>query len=150
MHRLLLALLAAAVAAGCAGGDDEPEPDENPAVAMARVVRHELAGRRAQSWNLLVREQREALDRSLYLRCSPGAPIDDVRVVVLGVTDEPFAVPALGRTDTKAVRWEMTVGAPDEDPLTLADTGHLIAQDGQWRWTLSADSFALLEAGNCP
>ena len=50
----------------------------------------------------------------------------------------------------KAVRWRMTVPVPDEEPLTLSRTGHLIAQDGKWRWTLSADSFAVLEAGGCP
>jgi hypothetical protein len=142
-----LLLLLAVVAAGCGGGDSEPE--QHPAEAMARVVRHELAGRREDSFRLLVEEQREAIDRALYLRCSPGAAVRDVRVVVLGVRDETFAVPALGSTETKAVRWQMTLQENGE-PLTLARTGHLIEQDGEWRWTLSADSFALLENGECP
>ena len=148
MHRLLLALCLALLAAGCGGGEDEP--DDPPAAVMARVVHHELAGRRGHSWDLLVREQRRALNRGLYLRCSPGNPIRNATVVVLGVKDETFSVPELGPTATKAVRWQMTVPVPDEAPLTLARTGHLIAQDGEWRWTLSADSFALLESGSCP
>ena len=117
---------------------------------MARVVQHELAGRRGYSWDLLVREQRKVIARGLYVRCSPGDPIRDAKVVVLGVKDETFTVPALGPTPTKAVRWRMTVPVPDDEPVTLARTGHLIAQDGKWRWTLSADSFALFEAGDCP
>jgi hypothetical protein len=149
VHRLLLALLLALAFAGCSGGDDE-EPDEHPATAMARVVQHELAGRRAHSFELLVREQRQIINRGLYVRCSPGDPIHDAKVVVLGVKDETFSVPALGPTATKAVHWQMTVPVPDADPVKLARTGHLIAQDGKWRWTLSADSFALLEAGDCP
>ena len=150
MLRTSAALAFLVLMAGCSGGDDESEPDEHPAAAMARVVQHELAGRRGPSWELLVREQRKLIDRALYMRCSPGDPIHDATVVVLGVKDETFTVPALGPTDTKAVRWRMTVPVPDEEPLTLSRTGHLIAQDGQWRWTLSADSFALLEAGACP
>jgi hypothetical protein len=134
----------------CSGGDGVAEPDEHPGEVMVRIVKHELAGRRGDSWNLLVREQGKVIDRGLYLRCSPGDPILDAEVVALGVKDERFTVPALGPTDTKAVRWRMTVPVPEEEPLTLSRTGHLIAQDGQWRWTLSADSFALLEAGACP
>lgn len=148
MPRSLAALALAALLAGCAGGDSEP--DEHPAAVMARVVQHELAGRRGDSWALLVREQRELIARGLYMRCSPGDPIRNAKVVVLGVADEDFTVPALGRTATKAVRWRMTVPVPDEEPLTLSRTGHLIAQDGKWRWTLSPDSFALLESGDCP
>lgn len=117
---------------------------------MARVVQHELAGRRGHSWDLLVREQRDLINRGLYVRCSPGSPIHDAKVVVLGVTDETFTVPALGPTATKAVRWRMIVPVPDDEPLTLSRTGHLIAQDGKWRWTLSAESFAVLESGGCP
>jgi hypothetical protein len=117
---------------------------------MVRIVQHELTGRRGDSWNLLVREQREVIDRRLYVRCSPGDPIHDAKVVALGVKDERFTVPALGETETKAVRWRMTVPVPEEEPVTLSRVGHLIAQDGAWRWTLSADSFALLEAGACP
>jgi hypothetical protein len=148
VRRIVLALVLAFVAAGCGGGDDEPE--EHPAAAMARVVQHELAGRRGHSWDLLVREQRRVVARGLYVRCSPGEPIRDAKVVVLGVEDETFTVPALGPTATKAVRWRMTVPVPDDEPVTLSRTGHLIAQDGKWRWTLSADSFALFEAGDCP
>jgi hypothetical protein len=149
VYRPLLALLLALAAVGCSGGGDD-EPEEHPATAMARVVQHELAGRRAHSFELLVREQRQIINRGLYERCSPGDPIHDAKVVVLGVKDETFTVPGLGPTPTKAVRWQMTVPVPDEEPLTLSRTGHLIAQDGKWRWTLSADSFALLEAGDCP
>jgi hypothetical protein len=149
VYRPLLALLLAFGVAGCGGGGGG-EPDEDPATAMARVVQHELAGRRDHSYGLLVREQRQIVNRGLYVRCSPGDPIRDAQVVVLGVEDETFTVPGLGPTETKAVRWQMTVPVPDEEPLKLARTGHLIAQDGKWRWTLSADSFALLEAGDCP
>jgi hypothetical protein len=150
VSRSLLALLLAFGVAACGGGGGGDEPEEHPATAMARVVQHELAGRRGDSFALLVREQRQIINRGLYVRCSPGNPIHDAKVVVLGVKDETFSVPGLGPTPTKAVRWQMTVPVPDEEPVELARTGHLIAQDGKWRWTLSADSFALLENGDCP
>jgi hypothetical protein len=152
VSRLVVALALVALAAGCAGfGDDDGDPEESPARAMARVIRHELAGRLGSSWALLVREQREAVGRELYVSCRPGPAVDDADVTVLGVRDEVFSVPALGRTDTKAVRWRMTVRSPEEEePLVLSRTGHLIAQDGAWRWTLSEDSFAAFRAGACP
>ena len=153
--RPLVGVLAAAVAlAGCGAGSGEssggPEPDQDPGQAMVTLIRHELAGRLGHSWALLVREQRAIVDRALYVRCPNGLPIADARIDVLGVTDEDFAIPALGTTRTKAVRWRMTVPQPGRTPLTYDRTGHLVAQDGKWRWTLSRSTFALYRAGVCP
>lgn len=147
--RLTAAVLAPLAALAACGGGGEREPDEDPADAMTRVIRHELSGRRASSWQLLVREQREIVGRKLYVSCSPGPPLE-ADVVVLGVSDEDFSVPGLGKAKTKAVRWRMTVRAPGEEPITLSRTGHLVAQDRQWRWTLSPQSFDALRAGTCP
>jgi hypothetical protein len=44
----------------------------------------------------------------------------------------------------------MTIPQPGTQPLTYDRTGHLIAQDGKWRWTLWRRSFALYRAGICP
>jgi hypothetical protein len=147
------ALAAILLVAGCGFGDDGGDdalPVDDPGRAMVLLIRHELAGRLGHSWALLVREQQAVVDRALYVRCPNGLPIDDARVTVLGVSDEEFTVPALGRTQTKAVRWRMTIPQPGTQPVTYDRTGHLIAQDGKWRWTLSRASFASYRAGVCP
>ena len=59
-------------------------------------------------------------------------------------------MPALGKVETKAVRFEMSVIGANGSRIMIPDTGHLIAQDGQWRWTLSRRSFSALLAGACP
>ena len=153
MKALAGAFAAIALVAGCglgSGGGDEVLPVDDPGQAMVVLIRHELAGRLGQSWALLVREQQAIVERALYVRCPNGLPIDDARITVLGVSDEEFAVPALGRTQTKAVRWRMTIPQPGTQPVTYDRTGHLIAQDGKWRWTLSRASFASYRAGVCP
>jgi hypothetical protein len=146
------ALACVAVSAGCRGtGTASPgDPGEDPGAAMVRLVHHEFAGRQESSYAMLVREQREAVDHDLYVKCKPGLPTTDVRVLVLGVQDEPFNVPVLGRIDTKAVRYEMSVPDAGGKRITTVDKGHLIAQDGQWRWTLSERSLSALLAGACP
>jgi hypothetical protein len=151
VKRLLGAAAAAAALSGCSGTEaDEPVPAEDPGRAMVSLIRHELAGRLGQSWALLVREQRQVVARGLYVRCPNGDPVRGARIVVLGVHDEMHHVPALGRTQTKAVRWRLTIPQPGSEPVTLSRTGHLVAQDGRWRWTLSPASFASLRGGNCP
>ena len=138
--------------AGCStlGGNDDALPTDDPGQAMITLIQHELAGRLGHSWELLVREQRAVIDRAFYIRCPNGLPVANVEIVVLDVTDEDFEVPALGRTRTKAVRWRMTVPQPGRDPVTYDRTGHLIAQDGKWRWTLSPRTFASYRNGVCP
>ena len=154
MRPVVVALAAAVALAGCGATDgapgSEPVPTQDPGQAMVTLIRHELAGRLGQSWALLVREQRAIVDRALYVRCPNGAPIADARIDVLGVSDEDFAVPAVGTIPTKAVRWRMTVPMPGSTPITYDRTGHLVAQDGEWRWTLSRSTFALYRAGVCP
>ncbi len=116
---------------------------------MKAVIRYELAGLRALSYRLLVREQRRVVAAGLYNRCSPGASfrISDVDVGILGVHDEVFKVPALGKTKTKAVVYRIDL---HNGTQPIVATGHLIAQDGHWRWTLSAASFSSFSQGSCP
>ena len=116
---------------------------------MKALVRHELAGERDRSYAMLVREQRDAVDRTLYTKCSPGPSMQesDVSVGIAGVRDERIAVPALGETTTKAVRYKIDFH-DGTDPIV--STGHLIAQEGHWRWTLSKSSFDSLSGGSCP
>jgi hypothetical protein len=143
-----LALLAVLLAtAGCGGSGG---PAEEPGLAMQRLIKYELAGQLERSYAMLVREQRQIVSQALYVRCPPGPPIAGVTVLVLGVKDETIDVPALGRTKTKAVRWRMTLPDAQGDPITQSSTGHLIAQEGEWRWTLSASSFASFKQRVCP
>ncbi|SRR6266540_1230464 len=150
---LPLAVALAALAAGCGGSTKTAAggaPGEDPGEAMIRLVRHELAGELGSSYSMLVREQREAVDHDLYVHCPPGPRRTDVRIVVLGVTNEIYNVPVVGKVDTKAVRYEMSIPDANGDRMRVSDTGHLIAQDGEWRWTLSPQSLSALLAGVCP
>ncbi len=117
---------------------------------MVRLVRHEFAGQLDRSYAMLVRQQRAAINRDLYVHCPPGLATTDVKVEVVGVHDALFDVPAIGKVETKAVKFEMSVVGADGNRIMIPDTGHLIAQDGQWRWTLSRRSFSALLAGACP
>ena len=151
--RPALVLLAATLAlAGCgaSGSSNAAMPDEAPGHAMVRLVQHELQGRLASSYAMLVKEQRKEVDHDLYVRCPPGLPRDDVRVLILGVRDQMFDVPAIGRVATKAVTYEMSIPDAKGDRMRITDTGHLVAQEGQWRWTLSQRSLSALLAGACP
>lgn len=144
------AVVAAALAvAGCGGSDAAKAPTEDPGAVMRTVVRSELSGHRERSYKLLVREQRRAVAADFYRSCAPGSTmrLADVRIGIVGVHDEVFSVPGLGKTPTKAVHYRIVVqggGAP------IDDTGHLIAQEGHWRWTLSAASFSSFRQGYCP
>ena len=97
-----------------------------------------------------MREQRAIVARSDYVRCKPGPPMSGITVLVLGVKDEVMDVPELGRTTTKAVRWRISLPDAQGNDITQADTGHLIAQDGEWRWTLSPASLASFKQRTCP
>jgi hypothetical protein len=139
---------AIAVAAGC-GGSSSAAPKEDPAQVMRAVITHELYGQQAYTYRLLVREQRKVVSARLYASCVPGAKAQpsNFAVAILGVHDESFTVPAIGKTKTKAVDYRIDLhdGA---DPIV--STGHLIAQDGHWRWTLSSASFNSFSSGSCP
>jgi uncharacterized protein YceK len=149
---VLAALAGAATLSGCGttAASTAAGPGEDPGKAMIRLVQHELAGRLNSSYAMLVREQREAVNHDLYVKCKPGLPTTGVRVLVLGVQDEAFNVPVLGKTVTKAVRYEMSVPDASGKRIKIVDKGHLIAQDGKWRWTLSERSLSAFLAGACP
>jgi hypothetical protein len=152
VKRLPLVFAALALFSGCggSGGGGAASPSEEPARAMQRLVQYELAGQLERSYAMLVREQRAIVTRSDYVRCRPGPPMSGIAVIVLGVTDETIDVPALGKTKTKAVRWRISLPDAEGNDITQADTGHLIAQDGEWRWTLSPASFASFKQRVCP
>jgi hypothetical protein len=141
---------AVAVLSGCGGSSGSTaSPKEDPAQVMKAVVSHELAGEQAFTYSMLVREQRKVVSSTLYKSCSPGAKMQasDVSVAVLGVHDESFTVPALGQTKTKAVKYKIDFH-DGTDPIV--STGHLIAEEGHWRWTLSPSSFDSFSSGSCP
>ena len=152
MPRAFAAAALVLLAAGCGGtgGAAGGRPSERPGTAMIRLVRHEFAGQLDRSYAMLVREQRAAINRDLYVHCLPGLSTTDVKVEVVRVKDVVFDVPALGKVPTKAVSFEMSVVGADGNRIMVPDTGHLISQDGQWRWTLSRRSFSALLAGACP
>jgi len=149
VKRLPFLVAAIVLAAGCGGGSGAA-PSEEPGRAMQRLVKYELAGQLERSYEMLVREQRALVARKDYVRCRPGPPISGIAVLVLGVSDETIDVPELGRTKTKAVHWRITIPDAAGNDMNQSDTGHLIAQDGEWRWTLSPSSLASFKQRVCP
>lgn len=137
------------VLAGSGGGSSSATPKEDPGQVMKAVVSDELSGEQAVTYKLLVREQRKLVSAKLYSSCPPGMPMQasDASVAVITVKDESYSVPALGQTKTKAVKYEIDFH-DGGDPIV--STGHLIAQDGHWRWTLSPKSFSSFSSGSCP
>ena len=147
----VLAVLASILLSGCGGGSSrDATPSEPPGHAMIRLVQHELNGQLGSSYAMLVDEQRREVNRDLYVHCPPGVPRNDVRVLVLRVRDQRFNVPGLGQTATKAVTYEMSIPDAEGHRMKVADTGHLIAEEGEWRWTLSQRSLSALLVGACP
>jgi hypothetical protein len=147
------AALGAVMLAGCGSSPRSSgvaQPKEDPAKAMVRLVQQEFAGRLERSYAMLIREQRDAVAQKLYVKCKPGYPTNQARVLVLGVKDEEFNVPVLGKTQTKAIRYEMSVPDAGGKRIKTVSTGHLIAQDGTWHWTLSERSLSAFLAGGCP
>jgi hypothetical protein len=146
------ALVYGTMVTGCGNGSasSAPAPREDPAKAMVRLVQHELAGRLDSSYAMLIHEQRDAVDHNLYVKCKPGLPTNAVRVLVLEVKDEVFNVPGLGKAQTKAVRYEMSVPDASGKRMKIVSKGHLIAQGGTWHWTLSERSLSAFLAGACP
>jgi hypothetical protein len=71
----------------------------------------------------------------------------DVSVWITSVHDEEVAVPLLGKRNTKAVGHKIDFHDGTE---SIVSTGHLIAEQGHWRWTLSGASFESLSGGICP
>jgi hypothetical protein len=151
VNRTLVALAAlggaVAFAAGC-GGSSSAKPTADPGQVMKSVIRHELSGERDASYAMLVSQQRKVVPAQLYRKCSPGATMkaSDAAVGIVSVRDTTFTVPGLGKTNAKAVSYRIDF----HDGNPIGGTGHLIAQDGHWRWTLSAQSLDALSKGNCP
>jgi hypothetical protein len=141
--------VAAAVVLLAGGGTSRVEPKEDPGQVMRTVVADELFGQQAFTYRMLVREQRQAVSAGLYESCVPGqkAQPSDFTVAILSVRDEWYTVPALGKTKTKAVRYRM---AFHDGTSPVVSTGHLIAEEGHWRWTLSPASFHSFSSGSCP
>ena len=52
-----------------------------------------------------------------------------------------------GHAHAHAKRWEVVIAGKR---IKTVSKGHLIAQDGHWRWTLSDRSLSALLAGACP
>jgi hypothetical protein len=150
LRRLPCAAVVAIVAlapAGCGGGR-VAVPSQRPEAAMKKLLELEFAGMHVRAWGLLVREQREAISRGLFLACQ-GPGLAHVEIEVLDARDEVFDVPGLGKAKTKVLRWKATVSPPGSKAFTLQRTGHLIAQDGVWRWTLSPATFRAYSRGSC-
>ena len=146
--RRVLPILALFALTGCGSGSSSG-PAEDPGTAMTRIIQLELSGQRDLSYQLLIREERQLVDRKLYRACAPGPKVHDAKIEVRAVRDETAVVPVIGRTKTKAVSWRLTVKEAGS-PVTVSNVGHLIAQDGHWHWTLTSESLKLLRAGLCP
>ena len=69
---------------------------------------------------------------------------------MLRTREEDWQVPGDdGTRDSTAVTYRITVSLGG-DPERITGTGHLLAEDGAWRWILNDRDFKAYRAGRCP
>ena len=91
--------------------------------------------------------------RQRYVACERNAPefpgqFDGVEV--LRTREEDWQVPGGdGARESTAVTYRITVSLGG-DPERISGTGHLLAEDGAWRWILNDRDFKAYQAGRCP
>ena len=122
---------------------------------MTAIVKQKLASEYGLAWqSLYPPHQRVA---TLEARCRLREPRTRtgtlVAVKVLRVFNERIRVAGEpGKLKTRAVRVRVAVASPEFPlfPVTIVNTFHAIAVDGQWTWILSRDQYAYYSAGTCP
>ncbi len=141
--------------AGIAPADRGNRPVEPAGTYMTAIVEQKLASEYGLAWQSLYPPHQRVATLEAYVGCEslvlgPGTL---VAVKVLRVFNERIRVAGEpGKLKTRAVRVRIAVASPEFPlfPVTIVNTFHAIAVDGQWTWILSRDQYAYYSAGTCP
>jgi hypothetical protein len=131
--RILLALVLAAVAGGCALTEDSE--DHEAGAAVKTVLEQEYVGDYAGAWNTLHPRHQRFVTRREYEECRRGIDVIGTieSVLILDVRDRPLTVYGLQpRTPAKAVKVHVVTDQREYDA-----TYHVVRVGEDWRWVLS-------------
>jgi hypothetical protein len=146
LARALLAVVLAALAAGCSLSENEADHDAGAAVK--RVIEQEYVGDYGGVWDTLHPRHQRLVTRAEYEECRRGIDVLGTleSVLILDVTDEPLNVYGLGpNTPSKAARVRVTT---DETEFTA--TYHVVRVRDRWRWVLSDRAARGFARTDCP
>ena len=144
--RLLMIVLAATLAAGCALSEDSADRDAGAAVK--RVLEQEYVGEYGPAWDALHPRHQRLVTRSGYEECRRGIDVVGTleSILILDVRDAPLTVYGLpARTPAKAI--EVRV-ATDENEFTA--TYHVGRVSDRWRWVLTDRAARGFARTDCP
>jgi hypothetical protein len=144
--RILIAVLAAMLAAGCALSEDSA--DQDAGAAVKRVLEQEYVGDYGTAWEHLHPRHQRLVSRSGYEECRRGIDVVGTleSILILDVRDAPLTVYGLpARTPAKAV--EVRV-ATDENEFTA--TYHVVRVGDRWRWVLTDRAARGFARTDCP
>jgi hypothetical protein len=146
---------AALLAAGIAQADRGLRPAEPAGTYMKEVVTQKLASEYELAWQSLYPRHQQVASIEAYVACESLVPEAGtlLAIKVLRTYDERIRVAGLPRKlKTRAVRVRIAVDSPVFTlfPVTITQTFHAVALDGQWKWILSPYQYAYYRAGGCP
>jgi hypothetical protein len=146
---------AALVAAGIAQADRGVKPAEPAGTYMKEVVTQKLASDYDLVWQSLYPRHQQVASFEAYVACESLVPSAGalLGIKVLKTFDERIRVAGERRKlKTRAVRVRIAVESPEFTlfPVTITQTFHAIAVDGEWKWILSAYQYSYYRGGDCP
>ena len=146
LARILLSVVLAALAAGCALTEDSEDHDAGTAVKT--LLEQEYFGDYGGAWDRLHPRHQQVVTRQEYDECRRGIDVQGTieSVVVLDVEDAPLTVYGLPtRTPAKRVRVRVVT---DETEYTAGY--HVVRVGDEWRWVLTDEAARGFERSDCP
>jgi hypothetical protein len=146
LTRVLVALLLAFLAGGCALRENEEEREAGAAVK--RVVEQEYVGAYDDAWEDLHPRHQRFVTSDEYEECRRGIDVVGTleSVLIVDVRDEPLTVYGLRpRTPSKVVKVRVTT---DESEYTASY--HVVRVGGDWRWVLTDRAARGFARTDCP
>lgn len=158
MFRIGVSIAVAAAAlcvAATAQADRGVRPAEPAGKYMKEIVKEKLGNEYELAWESLYLPHQQVATLDAYVGCESLIPRPGTMVglKVLRVFDERILVAGAQRRQmTRAVRVRVAIASPVFTlfPVTITQTFHAIAVDGQWKWILSQYQYAYYSAGTCP
>ena len=133
------------------------EPDQDPGDFIRTHIERSVKGQYGRVWESMHPDHKAVAPRSRWSRCESEQNDDDegyelAGVDVLEVYDEPLQIPGQsGEVDSKAITVKISVSHPVlEDPVSVTDTVHAVAVDGEWTWILTPSDYEAFAKGQCP
>jgi hypothetical protein len=144
--RILVALVLAGAAAGCALTEDTAEHEAGTAVK--RVLEQEYVGDYGGAWDRLHPRHQRLVSREEYHECRTGIDVAGTieSVLILDVRDTPLTVYGLRPgTPAKAVKVRVLT-----DETDYTETYHVVRIEDEWRWVFSERAARGFARRPCP